>query len=124
MATFTIESETALINFDEFVGDTLLMQFGYCDEKGLPYDLTGSSATLEVRRTRTDLTPLLSLSSPTNISLTPVVDGFNTYNINAEITAAQTLALGAGEFPYFIKVIDSLGKENTLIAGLIRLKRP
>lgn len=121
-AATTIESETATVNYEEFVQDTLVLEYGYGDEDtGELYDLSEMEITIEVRLNKTDTVPLLSLSS-TNNTVLRNHDIANGYNIKGVITDAMTLTLGPGLFNFFVKTKDANGYVNTLVVGTILLK--
>lgn len=112
-------SETATIDWVEYVQDSLVMLLGYQDDTGAIIDLTGSVITMEIRQNKFDTAPLLSFSSN---------DGSIQKNVSTDVqikvtvTDAQTQALGVGEFHYFIRIKDSANIVNTPIVGLITLE--
>lgn len=113
-------SETAQIDWVEYVQDSLVIELGYQDEDtGEPIDLTDSEVTMEIRQNKFDPTPLLVYSS-TNGSIQKNVNA--DVQIKATVTDTQTQALGVGEFHYFIKIKDSANIVNTPIIGLITLE--
>ncbi len=113
----TIESNTAKIDFKEYVQDTLIMAFRYTDEEGNLIDVTGWDVDLELRKQATDPVPLLLASIQNGIVL-----GSTDYNICVTITDTQTQLLGPGTFTYFIRTKDVQGFVNTMVLGKITLR--
>ena len=113
-------SETAQIDWVEYVQDSLVMQLGYQDEEtGAVVDLTGSIITMEIRKNKFDSTPLLVFSSSDgSIQKNVSVD----VQIKVVVSDAQTQALGVGDFHYFIRIKDSANIVNTPIVGMITLE--
>ena len=122
VTTVSIQSDTATVNYDEFVQDSIVIELGYADEETLvPYDLTGYLFTLEIRANQADLTPLYTLSTAQGTILLNH-DIANGYNIKAIVTDTMTNTMGAGIFHYFMKYVDTAGLTNTLVIGTITLK--
>jgi hypothetical protein len=119
MGNLKIKSETAYVNFKEFEGDTLKMDFTWTDNLDAFVDLTGYTARMDIRSSVDDLNSLLSLNNLSGIFLGNAVS-----NIVLTVTKAQTIALGVGSFVYDIELTDTVGEVNTLIAGKIVLKQP
>lgn len=116
----TVYSETATINYSEYVQDTINMEFAYTDSQGNLIDMTAYDVVAEIRRAKTDTVALLTYSSVVGtISLNHSAD----YNINYTITDAQTLSLGAGVCYHFLKLTKkSNGFVNTLVVGTLKLQ--
>jgi len=112
-----IKSQTARIDFEELVGDTLPMRFAYAGPVG-NINLTGSIVTAEIIDPATN-TALLTYSTAIGTIITSGTD----YNIVFDVTSAQTTQLNAGNYLYTVRIQDSLGNVNTLINGVILLKR-
>lgn len=118
----TIKSETATVNYEEYVQDTLILEYGYGDEDtGVLYDMSSHEIIIEIRANKTDATPALSLSSLNNQVVTNH-DIPNGYNIKGVVTDTMTATLGAGVFSFFVKTKDSNNFVNTLVIGTITLK--
>jgi hypothetical protein len=114
-----LNSGAAELNYSHYVGDTIVMDYGYQDSTGAVINLTGSVVTLEIRRKQSDPEPLFAYSSADG-TLQLNVDP--TTQIKATINDAHTTQLGEGEHHYFIKCQDSNGIVDTLLFGLISLK--
>lgn len=112
-----ITGQTARIDFEDYAGDTLAVRIAYADITG-NINLAGSTVTAEIIDPATFI-PLLTYSTTAGTITTSGTD----YNIIFDITAAQTAQLGAANYLYHIKVIDSLGSVNTLISGILTLKK-
>jgi len=116
----TVYSETATINYSEYVQDTINMEFAYTDSQGNLIDMTLYDLVAEIRQLKTDTTALLTYSSTSG---TIIVNQSADYNINFTITDAQTLSLGARAFYYFLKLTKkSTGFVNTLVVGTLKLQ--
>ena len=116
----TVYSETATINYSEYVQDTISMEFGYKDSQGNLIDMTAYDVVAEIRKLKTDTTALLTYSS---VSGSVQLNQSANYNINLTITDAQTLGLGAGAFYYFVKLTKkSNGFVNTIVVGTLKLQ--
>jgi hypothetical protein len=113
----TITSETAIVDYEEYEGDTLKMDFTWQDSAGAFIDLTSHTAKMEVRAKAGDDAALVTLTNSLGITL-----GNAASNILAQITASQTSTIGKGKFVYDIELTDGNGDVNTLIAGKITLK--
>lgn len=122
MSSVTVKPKTAIINYEEHVGDTLFMRWNWSvpDANGVnqTVDLTNYYSKLQIKTQKTDLTPLLTLTSNTAEG---IVLGGNTTNINVIVSAEQTANLGVGLFFYDCQMTDTLGYVNTLIEGKIKL---
>lgn len=118
MSQIVITSDTAKIDFSEYVQDSLNMQFAYADSKGKLFDVTGWEVDIEIRAKAKDLNPILALSSNNGqIDLSG-----EEFNIVALLSDVQTLALGKGDFVYFVRTKDTQGFVNTLAVGKIKLR--
>jgi hypothetical protein len=117
-STVTINSETAEVNYEEYAGDTIIFEYGYCDSETLePYDLTGWDAFLEIRENVPNGT-LLVRQDTTNELLELNHDNANGFNIRSLIS---TDILGVGTFKWYVVLTDPLGIVNTLVRGKITL---
>lgn len=118
MAT-TIESETAYIDFKEFVGDTLHIQLSYANAETLvPYNLLSSIVSFEIWN-KVTLIKLYDFKS-TDVGSYVVTTGL-VYNIDILLPDTLTTTLGVGTFNSYIKVVDSGGLVNTLVSGKLKL---
>jgi hypothetical protein len=110
----TLESETAVLHYKEFVGDTLLIELGYGDEDtGIPYDLAGWDVAVTIKQNG------VVLQQPT-VELNHDIP--NGYNIRSEVTSAMTQSLGAGIFELSIVTTELNGFVNTLAIGTVTLR--
>lgn len=114
-----VKSQTVFVDFDEYEGDTLSMNFAYKESLTGPLiNLAGYTAKMDIR-VSTDTAPLLTLTSSSGIDLTGLVN-----NIVVTLTPSQTkTTLGVGDFIYDIEMTDTLTKVNTLISGKIKIKQ-
>ena len=117
MAT-NVKSATAYVNYTEFSGDTLVLNFTYKDENGIPVDMTSQTVKMDIKITPTDAVPLLTLTE-----LDGIVLGNAESNIVATVTDTQTLNLGVADFVYDMEFTDQGGHVNTLISGSITLEQ-
>lgn len=118
MSLTVITSDTAKLDFVEYVQDTLAILLGYSDPKGKLIDVTGWFVDMEIRKTTKDPLPILHISTKTgHITLTS-----GKYNLSIVLSDQETFALGKGEFVYFIRTKDTQGFVNTLADGRIILK--
>ncbi len=108
-----IKSETAFISFQEYSGDSLLMEFDYKIDSILQ-DLSSYSGCLSIRDSE-DI-EVINITSSTGLSLSGT-----SFNISVLLSAVATRTLGPGEFSYAIKLVSPSLFENTLICGDIEL---
>jgi len=111
-----IIGDTVAVYWEEYVQDTLPLRFNWLNPDNSPVDLTGFAVVLDIYR-RNETAPVLALTQNSGVTL-----GGADHNIAATLTDSQTLALGAGEFPYYLKLTAPDGHVNTLVAGHITLK--
>ena len=105
-----------VIEYVEVVGDTLDLSVTYEDKFGRPFDLTDHTATLDIFLPDIDTTvPLLTL---------PVTTSNGQRNLEVLVSPADTIDLGKGLFRSQLKLIDNIGKVNSLILGKITLIDP
>ena len=116
----TQKSETAQVNFVEFAGDSLDMNFLYKSKNSTqPNDLTNFSGKLIIYDdTKAEVLSLTSSLNPTQI----VLGNQLPKNILISVTKAQTATLGVGSFTFAFILTDTWGKDNTLIIGNITLQ--
>lgn len=117
MASLTVQSETTRINFVEYIGDTILMQFAYKDSDGIMIDLLNTVVRVEIRRDQLDSTPLLSFSSTDGGVDTTGTEA----NIRVAIASTQSATLLSGDYFYFVTT-ETDGYVNTLITGKLIMK--
>lgn len=119
--SLNIKPKTAIINYEEHAGDTILMLWNWKtpDANGTyqQVDLTGYSCLLQIKTQKTDITPKLTLSSANG----EIILGNTTNNVEVLITDDQTTALGVGSFFYDCQFTDTLGYVNTLVEGKLKL---
>lgn len=115
MANITIQSETTRVNFVDYAGDTIVMQFAYKID-GVLVDLSSAEIVLEIRKNQTDVEPILQCTK-TSSTITSTLDA----NIIVELSDTTTATLGVGEFYFFVKLIQNT-RVNTLIVGKLILK--
>lgn len=127
-SNITVQSETARVNYVEYVGDTLCMKFAYKDgsSTGPLIDLSGYTLFMEVRKMDTSGVPigdaLLVRSSDNGTILLGEAAGVNE-NICVTLESVDTTTLGAGDFGYFIVATQvAINYVNTLIRGKLVLK--
>lgn len=114
-----IESQTARVDFEEYLGDTLTFSFGYCDELGNLINLIGSSISCIFSSQTLPDTILLNATSSNG----GIIVGGDPYNIVVKVSSADcTSFFSIGRFNYSLIVTDSLGNVNTLINGILTLK--
>lgn len=82
---------------------------------GLPVNLTGYSASMQIRRSHGDATALVSLTSAANGGLT--IEGTDG-RVRIEIPAATTTTLTAGRYVYDLVLTDLSSKKKRLVEGV------
>lgn len=85
----------------------------WTDSAGTIIDITGYSAQFMIRQNYTDVTPLVSLSSPSN----GITLGGTAGTISIDIPFTTTAALPAMLGEYDLKLIDPSGKPIRLLEG-------
>lgn len=93
-------------------GATWTLQVVYKTDAGVPINLTGYTAALQVRQNYYDTTALISLTSPSG----GIVITGATGTINITMTAQQTGSLDEGFYVYDLE-ITSGGTVTRLIQG-------
>lgn len=97
-------------------GATFSRNLHWKDENGDPIDITDYTARMQVRERFVSATPVLSLVSPTNISLG---GGSGTVVITA---SASTMAgITAGDYVYDLEMVASNGVVTRLIQGSFKV---
>lgn len=98
-------------NFNAPQGSTLTRTIVY-KSNDVAVDLTGYSARMQVRRNVSDSTTLLSLVSPTDIT----IDGVNG-KITVNVSATAMSAIPYGTFVYDLEIQSNVGVVTRLIEG-------
>jgi hypothetical protein len=83
---------------------------------GTPWNLTGYSARMQVRRSANDSVKLLDLVSPTNITLN------SSGQIVVNATATAMTAVPAGRYVYDLEVESAGGEVTSLLEGRFVVK--
>jgi hypothetical protein len=106
-------------NFEVDQNATFSFIVEYKDNDGLPIDLTGSSAKLQVRDTKGGSKLAFSLTSPAGgITITPLLG-----KLTIKMTPTQTNKLFYPKSSYDIMVSDSNGNKIKLLEGFLTLSR-
>jgi hypothetical protein len=106
-------------NFEVDQNATFSFIVEYKDNNGLPIDLTGSSAKLQVRDTKGGSKLAFSLTSPAGgITIDPT-NG----KLTVKMTPTQTNKLFYPKSSYDLMVSDSNGNKIKLIEGFLTLSR-
>ena len=81
------------------------------DRDGSPIDLTGATIRMMLRLVKTQVSPDLSLSTPSSgITITDAVNG--EFEIDEQI-----ISIDAGSYFYDLEVEESSGEVNTVMGG-------
>ena len=114
-----IEAQTARVDFEEYLGDTLTMNFGYADENGTLINLASSTLYCYFS---TQATPTITTLTASSSNGGIIVGGYP-YNIIVKVTAtAMSTIFTEGRYNYYLTVTDAFGDINTLVNGLITFK--
>ena len=106
-------------NFEVDQNATFSFIVEYKDNNGLPIDLTGSSAKLQVRDTKGGSKLAFSLTSPAGgITIDPT-NG----KLTVKMTPTQTNKLFYPKSSYDLMISDSNGNKIKLIEGFLTLSR-
>lgn len=97
-------------------GADWFVTFIYKDSSGTPINITGYSAAMQLRANYSDVSPAMSLSTGSGITITG-----STGSVAVHATAAQTGALTAGEYFYDVEITSGTGIVTRLISGVIRV---
>jgi len=114
----TVESETGIVNYEEYVGDTVKFTYNYTNSDGVTQiDLTGETLVLTVE-SKDNTTPFpITLTESSGLT----IGGSN--NIVGKLTPTNTTSMGAGAYSHKLTLTnDTSGDVNTLITGIIILK--
>jgi hypothetical protein len=98
-------------NFNAPQGSTFARTLIY-KSNDVAVNLTGYSSRMQVRRNVNDTATLLSLSSPTDITIVGA-----TGSITINVTASAMAAMPAGSFVYDLEITSSSGVVTRLIEG-------
>ena len=106
-------------NFEVDQNATFSFIVEYKDNNGLPIDLTGSTAKMQVRDTKGGSKLAFSLTSPSGgIVITPLLG-----KVTIKMTPTQTNKLFYPKSSYDIMVTDSHANKIKLVEGFITLSR-
>jgi hypothetical protein len=106
-------------NFEVDQNATFSFIVEYKDNSGLPVDLTGSTAKMQVRDTKGGTKLAFSLTSPAGgITITPLLG-----KLTIKMTPTQTNKLFYPKSSYDIMLTDSNANKIKLIEGFITLSR-
>jgi hypothetical protein len=114
-----IASQTVQVDYEEYLGDTLEVTFNWKGADDQPVNLTGWSALLQVKAEKTD--PLALVTRATLDGSLALGDGSGEFNIETELTPAETTYLGLGTKFYDLQLTSPAGKVNTLVIGSITI---
>ena len=96
-------------------GANWFINFTYEDSTGVPINLSGYSAALQVRSEPSTATAVLSLSTPSSgITITGA-----TGLVAVTASAAQTGAIDAGNYVYDLEITSGAGVVTRLVQGQI-----
>ena len=106
-------------NFEVDQNATFSFIVEYKDNNGLPIDLTGSTAKMQVRDTKGGSKLAFSLTSPAGgITITPLLG-----KLTIKMTPTQTNKLFYPKSSYDIMVTDSNGNKIKMLEGFMTLSR-
>jgi hypothetical protein len=94
-------------------GATYTLALSYKDSAGVPINLTGYTAAMQLRKTVNSATATLSLSSPSSGIVITGATGL----INITITATQSRDLVADIYVYDLEITSGSGVVTRLIEG-------
>jgi hypothetical protein len=106
-------------NFEVDQNATFSFIVEYKDNNGLPIDLTGSTAKMQVRDTKGGSKLAFTLTSPSGgIVITPLLG-----QLTIKMTPTQTNKLFYPKSSYDIMVTDSNGNKIKMLEGFLTLSR-
>jgi hypothetical protein len=106
-------------NFEVDQNATFSFIVEYKDNNGLPIDLTGSTAKMQVRDTKGGSKLAFSLTTPAGgITITPLLG-----KLTIKMTPTQTNKLFYPKSSYDIMVTDSNGNKIKMLEGFLTLSR-
>jgi hypothetical protein len=106
-------------NFEVDQNTTFSFIVEYKDNNGLPIDLTGATAKLQVRDTKGGSKLAFTLTSPAGgITITPLLG-----KLSIKMTPTQTSKLFYPKSSYDIMITDSNTNKIKLLEGFITLSR-
>jgi hypothetical protein len=114
-----IASQTVQVDFEEYLGDTLEITFNWKGADDQPVNLTGWSAILQVKTEKLDDVAIIERSTADGSLV--LSDGTEEFNIETELTPAETTGLGLGKKVYDLQLTSPAGKVNTLVIGSITI---
>jgi hypothetical protein len=94
-------------------GATFTLQVTYKDENGVPINLTGYTAAMQIRQNYNDSAALITLTSPSG----GIVITGATGTINITISAEQTGSLDEGFYVYDLEITSTANVVTRLIQG-------
>lgn len=98
-------------------GATFTRNIHWKDADGNPVDVTDYSARMQVRQKYTSTSTVLSLVSPTNITL-----GGGSGTVVVTASASATAAITAGDYVYDLEMVASNGVVTRLLQGTFVLR--
>lgn len=102
-------------NFTLDQGSDWYLNITYKDSTGAPINLTGYTAAMQIRETASSTTSVLTLSSGSGITITPL-----TGVLDLHATATQTAAIAAGKYQYDLELNNS-GVITRIIQGVVTI---
>ena len=106
-------------NFEVDQNATFSFIVEYKDNNGLPIDLTGATAKMQVRDTKGGSKLAFSLTTPAGgITITPLLG-----KLTIKMTPTQTNKLFYPKSSYDVMVSDSNGNKIKLLEGFLTLSR-
>lgn len=106
-------------NFEVDQNATFTFIVEYKDNNGLPIDLTGATAKMQVRDTKGGTKLAFSLTSPSGGIIIDPTNG----KLTIKITPTQTNKMFYPKSSYDIMVVDSNGNKIKLLEGFMTLSR-
>lgn len=97
-------------------GATFSRNVHWKDENGDPIDITGYTARMQVRERYVSTSTVLSLVSPTNITL-----GGGSGSIVITASATSMAAVTAGDYVYDLEMVASNGVVTRLLQGSFKV---
>ena len=101
-------------------GSTLQRAFKYLDPDGVPFDVSGYTAAMEVRETYHSGTTLVSVSSEG--SAPGITLGSTDGLITVVVSAAVMADIPAGVFVYDLELVDGVGVVSKPVRGQFEVR--
>lgn len=98
-------------------GATFSRNIHWKDENGDPINVTDYTARMQVRERYTSTSTVLSLVSPTNISL-----GGSSGTVVVTVSASSMAGVTAGDYVYDLEMVASNGVVTRLLQGTFSLR--